>query len=468
MSAAIPRPGAASGFSRLFTRGWGVARFSLVLGWGAASVAAAPVFPLKISETKRALVDQTGAPFLIIGDTAWSLLAQLTETEVDQYLEDRARRGFNAIIVNLLEHKFASRAPNTITGVAPFVKPGYFERPNPSYFDHAHRCLEKARDRGIAVWLCPAYLGVNGGDEGFFQEIKAGGPKAFKIYAHFVAERFKDLDNIVWMVGGDFTPTPEDQWTATALAEVFRQVKPTCLITAHCSPGQSPASAYGQHPWLDLNSTYSYEKNLFEPLAAECAREPTRPMYLLETTYEGEHDSTPPQIRRQAWWALMAGGCGQFFGNAPIWHFGGPGLFRTATTWQEALDSQGSRDIAALGKIMSALPWWQLIPDDKHLLAGEDRGAGTATLLAAHTPDWKLTVVYVPTTEADHRTLSLASGVVPGPVSATWIDPISGAKRGKSNLLPPVSAQGARQILVTPEGNVSGANDWLLVLETAK
>ncbi len=73
--------------------------------------APAVTFPLRVSANRQHLEDSTGAPFLVVGDTAWSLVAQLNETDIERYLDDRAARGFNAIIVNLLEHKFASRAP---------------------------------------------------------------------------------------------------------------------------------------------------------------------------------------------------------------------------------------------------------------------------------------------------------------------------------------------------------------------
>jgi hypothetical protein len=38
---------------------------------------------------------------------------------VVRYLDDRAGRGFNAIIVSLIEHKFATNAPATRAGVQP-------------------------------------------------------------------------------------------------------------------------------------------------------------------------------------------------------------------------------------------------------------------------------------------------------------------------------------------------------------
>ena len=55
-------------------------------------------FPLRISSDRKYFVDQNGSPFLVVGDTAWSLPAQLYQTDMLRYLDDRKSRGFNAIL----------------------------------------------------------------------------------------------------------------------------------------------------------------------------------------------------------------------------------------------------------------------------------------------------------------------------------------------------------------------------------
>jgi len=114
---------------------------------------------LRISNNGRYLVDQQGQPFLVVGDSPWSLIVQLDDEDMERYLSDRQQRGFNSIIVNLLEHKFCTTPPRTRSGVAPFNKAGDFSTPNKAYFDFAHKAIEKAAERGIVVWLAPAYLG---------------------------------------------------------------------------------------------------------------------------------------------------------------------------------------------------------------------------------------------------------------------------------------------------------------------
>ena len=124
---------------------------------------AAAVFPLSVGPGERYLVDAAGRPFLIQGDTAWSLIAQLTREDVDLYLDDRRARGFNTILVNLIESSFATNAPANAYGQPPFLKPGQYDTPNEAYFQHADWVLRRAAEQGFLVLLTPSYLGFDGG-----------------------------------------------------------------------------------------------------------------------------------------------------------------------------------------------------------------------------------------------------------------------------------------------------------------
>ena len=136
------------------------------------------VFPLRISENHRYLEDASGRPFLLTGDTAWSLIGDLSREDADKYLADRQSRGFNTILVSLIEHRFSRNAPRNFYEHAPFSVGGNFTKPDEAYFGDADWILERARERGFLVLLTPAYLGTNGGDEGWYQEMQAAGPEA--------------------------------------------------------------------------------------------------------------------------------------------------------------------------------------------------------------------------------------------------------------------------------------------------
>ncbi|HEY9170723.1 MAG TPA: DUF4038 domain-containing protein [Verrucomicrobiae bacterium] len=80
-------------------------RLLLRLGIACALVAtisgAAHAFPLRMSENRRYLVDQRGAPFFNHAAAPWLLFYRPTEAEVDRYLDDHQTKGFTTRQVHL-------------------------------------------------------------------------------------------------------------------------------------------------------------------------------------------------------------------------------------------------------------------------------------------------------------------------------------------------------------------------------
>lgn len=147
------------------------------------------------------------------------------------------------------------------------------------------------------------------------------------------------------------------------------------------------------------------------------------PVILLEGAYEFERETTARMIRRNAYGALLAGAAGQFFGNNPIWHFTGPGIFNADRSWQEALGSPGARSMTVMKKLFDRLPWPQLRPDR------EKRVALKPESYASSLPDGTLSVIYG---DADgfavaEQAVGQANWQVVGQGrKAIWFDPVSG------------------------------------------
>jgi hypothetical protein len=76
------------------------------------SLAAAADFPLRVSANHRYLEDRNGRPFLVQGEAAWSLVTGVTKQEAERYLDDRRRKGFNAIIVTPSDERRATSGAN--------------------------------------------------------------------------------------------------------------------------------------------------------------------------------------------------------------------------------------------------------------------------------------------------------------------------------------------------------------------
>jgi hypothetical protein len=427
-----------------------------------------PAFPLKLSADQRYLVDQKDRPFLVIGDSPWSLIVEPSPAQVDLYLDDRAAKGFNLLLVNLLEHKFSSQPPKLRDGMAPFAFKGDFATPNEHYFRYAEEIARKAARRGIALLLCPAYLGYGGGDEGFFQEISRGGPDKVRAYGRYVGKRFCNHPNLMWVVGGDFTPPADQRWTVEQLAAGIRDEDTAHLMTVHCGPGDSAGTLYGGRPWLQLNNVYHYREDLYVACLEQDGRVPRWPYFLIETAYEGEHKATPDRIRRQAYWPLLSGAFGILYGNSPMWHFGSRGVYDQGGDWVAALNSRGAQDMARLAAVFRDRPWWQLRPDRDHkvVIAGYGTFGKLDYIATARSNDGTLGLSYLPATgEATaSRGLTVDFSQFARPVDAHWFNPTD----GRLTPVPgsPFANSGPRQ-LKSPGDNGSGANDWLLILETA-
>src|SRR5260370_209321 len=52
---------------------------------------------LRVSANGRYFVDQGGKPFFYLGDTCWLLFQRPNREELDEYLKDRAAKGFTVV-----------------------------------------------------------------------------------------------------------------------------------------------------------------------------------------------------------------------------------------------------------------------------------------------------------------------------------------------------------------------------------
>jgi hypothetical protein len=401
-------------------------------------------YPLRVAPDHRHLVDQTGAPFLVQGDAAWSLVSGLTKEEAEKYLEERRRQGFNSVIVNLIEHKF--RGPVNRYGDGPFTTPGDFSTPNEKYFAYADWVIRKAQEKGIQVFLAPIYLGYIGTEEGWIEELQANGPEKARNWGRYVGKRYRAFDNILWIIGGDRNPDKARE-AVDAVAQGIKETDDRHLLTAHCHPENSAIDQYRNEGWLDLNDTYTYGM-VHQKLVNDFGRQPTMPYVLIETSYEGEHNASEVQIRRQAYWAILCGATGQFMGNRPMWLFD-PG-------WEAALNSVGALDMQRLYALFSSRPWNELVPDLKHEVVVDGLGEfnGMDYLAAARTADGGTVMAYLPTS----RSVTVEMGKVSGSEAmAWWFNP----RTGESSKAGKFPTTGRKQFSPPAEG------DWVLVLDDA-
>jgi hypothetical protein len=417
----------------------------------------APSYPLKLSADGTYLVDQANRPFFMNGDTAWSLIVQLSQANADTYLSDRAQKGFNLVLVNLIDRKFATNAPANLAGQPPFTTPGNFNTPNEAYFAHADWVISKAAEKGIVVLLAPLYLGYQCGNEGWCSEVKTSSLATMRNYGRYVGNRYKNFPNIIWLIGGDTDPVANG--VAAKVREFvagINEFNKNHILTAHNGPEQAAMDVWSSEAWLNLNNIYTYS-DAYPAALAQFNRAGAKPFFLMETYYENEHSSTPLSLRRQAYWTVLSGGVvGHIFGNCPIWHFNAPSgsSFCAGGTWPSQLGSVGSSTLAYVGRLFASRAFYKLVPDQGHtvLTAGFQSGANYAA--AARASDGSSIIAYIPTGRTVTINLSQVAGTS---ARAWWFNP----RTAVATLIDTYPTTGTTTF-TSPD-----ANDWVLVIDNA-
>jgi chitodextrinase len=419
-----------------------------------------PAYPLKVSATRRYLVDQRNTPFLITGDSPQALMVNLSVADAESFFANRQSAGFNLVWINLLCATYTGgRADgSTYDGIVPFTTPFDLSTPNEAYFARVDQMLRLAAQHGLTVLLDPAETGS------FFSVLTANGAAKARAYGQYLGRRYRSFDNIIWMSGNDFQTwmTPGDDAVVQAVALGIRDTDDRHLQTVELDyPVSGSLDDPSWAPIVQLNASYTYFPTYAQVLT-DYNRPDLNPTFLVEANYEFEHNAadlgTPGILRRQAYWALLSGAAGHLYGNHYTWPF--------SDGWQSHVDTPGSAQMGYAKALFESRPWYGLIPDQTHTVvtAGNGNFADNGSLgannylAAARTPDGALVMAYMPTV----RTIGVDLSQLAGPVTARWYDPSNGTFAAIAGS--PFSNAGTRQFR-PPGANADGDGDWVLVLE---
>jgi hypothetical protein len=260
-------------------------------------------------------------PFLIHGDTPWSLTHNLTFEEAVRYLTTRQAQGFNTLMVSVPDaydqDGGKTNSPDRY-GQQPFVG-NDITQPTEPYWAHVDRVFREAEKRGFLLLVTPAYLGAD--KDGYVDLLKKAGPPRCREYGQWIGRRYRALTNIVWVHGGDRNPW-DVRDEVRALAQAIREVDDQHLHTAHWANGTAAFDSFGDEGWLDLNSSYTYGPVAWRILA-DRESQPPRPTFLIETHYENDFGGrTAEDVRADPYRAILSGAAGHLFGNKPMWFCG--------------------------------------------------------------------------------------------------------------------------------------------------
>jgi len=444
-----------------------------------ATVAVAPVYPLKMSANHRYFVDQNNLPVLLIGDSPQSLLVKLTPTQQDTYFNNRHSKGFNAVWVNLLCDNNTGGNANGKTdgGVAPFTSgssPATYDlaTPNTPYFSAADTMINLASTYGLNVVLDPIET------IGWLPTLRNNGPtKAFN-YGVYLGNRYKNLPNLLWFHGNDFgTYTdPTDNNLVGQVMAGIASVDPNHLqtILLFAEFNFSPYMVYSNldsslSSFYGANAAYTYAP-VYDAVLNAYASTPTTPVMMAESYYEFEDNlnsiTAPPGVadayvlRTISWFTLTSGGIGGYiYGNHNTW----------LSTWPadpaNLLDTPGAAQIAHINTLMNQINWWTLAPDTSHVIVTSGYGTYTNVTSDPRNTNYcttgfspNLSLTYCPKA----ATLTVAMSQFSGSVTARWYDPSNGTFTSISGS--PFDNTGTHNF-TTPGNNADGNPDWVLLLQ---
>ncbi len=426
---------------------------------------------LKVSSNQRYLMTANGKPFFWLGDTAWELFHRLTREEAELYLKNRADKGFTVIQAVVLAELDGLHDPNAY-GEIPLENDDPTQ-PREAYFQHVDYIIRKAEQLGLHIGLLPTW-----GDK-VFKDNWGVGPEIFtvdnaKVYGRWIANRYKNQKNIIWILGGDRNPRHDADvaiWRSMA-AGIVEGVggNDNALITFHPQPNNledGGSSKWFHHDaWLDFNmfqTGHCRENNLWDRLAWVYNLKPIKPVVDGEALYE-DHPvcfnandlgtSNAYDIRKHAYIDVFAGAFGHTYGCHDIWQMYAPN--RTPINgphypWYVALDLPGANQMKHLRYLIESRPQFERVPDQT--LITNALGANDH-IQATRGNDY----IFVYSAQGKKFTVSM-SKITGKEIQTYWFNPRTGAttdmgkvaKKSQQEFTPPTSGYGQDWVLVVDD-----------------
>ncbi len=410
-------------------------------------------------------------PFFWLGDTAWLMLQKLTLPETYIYLRNRAERGFTVIqTVACMRHPGINAYGHAALTDEALARPDE----NSGYWRHVDAVLDMGEELGLYFALLPTWGSMVINDD--------LGADAAEAYGRFLAKRYGQRKNIIWVNGGDISGhRGREFWLR--MGGVLKEETPDKLVSFHPF-GRTLASDYFKdEKWLDIDmfqsghrrgdqlpdgcrpdddtdEFYWYGEDLWKYVNRSREGRPLRPVLDGEPSYEnipqGLHDPNEPlwrawDVRRYAYRSLLAGACGFTYGHNAIMQFHngeGIGAYGCTERWQDAMQHPGANDMAHVKDVFTSLPWQSGRPAQELLL---ENGKGYERISASKGDGYALFYSSV------GGNFKIATNALDGDFDAFWINPSSGAR----GYIGPFESACAH--CFTPPNGPYDNRDWLLL-----
>jgi hypothetical protein len=389
--------------------------------------------PVVVERGNYHLNHRDGTPFFWLGCTAWNGGLKSTPEEWEHYLEQRAKLGYN--VIQLVGTQWRGCDRNSEGQVA-FSGSGRI-KVNPEFFQHFDGKMDRINAHGhvaglVLLWALPFGSGMELSPGYYLPDREA------ILLARYMVARY-GAHHVTWLLGGDgkYWDELEDRWKYIG-QEVFRD-KPQGISTTHPMGGKWIGDIYGNEPWYQIDgyqSSHSTGQRTVELITKTVAegwkQQSPKPVINLEPCYEEIHYRIfEDDVRNACYWSVFAAPpSGITYGADGIWPWirkGETALNHRAnpkvSTWDQAIELPGSRQIALLGDLMRRWEWWNLRPAQDLLLDQPGERNYQHHISVLKSSDHQTILVYVPAEQLELRLL-LPPGME---YSYQWFDPQTGA-----------------------------------------
>ena len=166
--------------------------------------------------------------------------------------------------------------------------------------------------------------------------------------------------------------------------------------------------------------TWTEWSKIYPAVLADTFLTPVKPVVLAEGAYENgpeypQGPITPLIVRRQAWWAFMAGG---------YFTYGQNQMWRMEPGWTETFDTPGSGHMANFKQAAVSYPWWKRVPDQGLFASGISSEKTLNTAVRSVDGDWAMIYLSSPCNVQVHL-----DKITARQVRARWVNPQDGSEK---------------------------------------
>lgn len=335
---------------------------------------------LGMSKGKRNVVHKDGTPFLVVGDTPWSIPFRATIEQVKIYAEDRQAKGFNAALLMTVQPDMRAEGPEARNTPLGFMRAfqdlpdGHLNELQPSYFQYMDTLMEVLLDHEIVPVYQPVFHGF--GWKGLDVLGNVAVPDEYERYCKYLLARYGSKPAF-WLLAGDNggrDPGVQEGGEMLEAWDAYEQ--PTGL---HYNPSDDYVAEWAKNnplkhamhfnktfqgeDWLDFQwaQTGHGTEHLFHKVARMYDNLPTKAVANGEPTYEGMNDGKNGLGWWQgedAWGQLMSGGTmGVVYGAAGLWQWkvtpdeeGWTAWASQPKSWKQALQMEGATYVGLVSR----------------------------------------------------------------------------------------------------------------------